>query len=114
MKNESEMIERMVGQGFVVAEEAARITGRNGGGNIHPLMMKCGVRCVRLGDEDNGRVRVLYYKNDLSKVPVISKDLPLEVKRLPGGNLNGGVLSHRIKMLEERIESLEKFRQEFT
>ena len=106
MSGNKEIIEMMERNGFVRRGEAARLVGRSDGSNIPTILKKYGVRCVQVGNDEDGIVRLMYKKEDLSKVPKVHDDL-IPSRSMPGGEANGGKLRHLINDMEVKIASLE-------
>ena len=119
MNGQKEIVEMMEKNGFVTRSEAARIVGRADGGNIPKVMTKYGVRCVRIGEDENGIVRLMYKRDDLLKVPSPAKE-DSQLSLIPGGDSNGGKIRHEINTMksllaeiETRIMKLEAFKSKF-
>ena len=91
--------------GYVATEEACSIVGIAHGGNVPAFMEKHGVRTMEFGSPGSKMKRRFYNRDDLGKIP------PRDPSEPPP--MNGGVLAGRIRALEMRIESLEKFKREF-
>ena len=85
-------LDRMKSAGFITQNEACSVIGRASGGNIPALFEKYGVTSVVVECAGKKPVR-LYLQSDLSKIPSMGE-------KLPGGNENGGKLSHRITKIE--------------
>lgn len=70
MKHNRKMDEAMALRGYVNRIEAARLTGRVGGGNIAALMDKYGVPKIEVPSGKSTRSTVYYLKDQvLSRVP---------------------------------------------
>lgn len=102
--------------GYIDRNEAAEILGMSNGGNLPKVLSN--VQAVTLPGGQEGRNYCVYNEDEVRQIAALrnacqGKKVPDGQMRLPGGTENGGKLSSRISLLEDRIEKLEAFMKQF-
>ena len=90
-------------QGYITPPKAAEMMGMAAGGNVVPSLKKLGVECIELPTKNGKGARSKWLCN--------AEDIRAKIKAsapMAAGTENGGKLSRRCMLLENRVEALER------
>ena len=93
--------ELLIEKGYVNSADAAKILNMKSGGNIIEKLKTMGVECISFPTKTGDGTKSRWLCNEADIRAAMNP-------AIPGGTENGGKLSSRCRILEDRVDALER------